>query len=311
MTSTSHVLTVFGRPAAKALPESGRPTAAALIIALLACTAWPLGTVDPLPAWQRGGRLLDAGRIIDGIRVLDSLRRAGFDDPSFLSDYSRRVFRTFVPRHSDSALAFLQSAPAQPSADTACADRISWKVTWLSQCPDPMFQYNATFTCRKPFHLIFPGLGSGTTGNALLAFPQAAAPRPGHAALLDELNDRTDAAACTVCMDLCDTRSPLMEYLGRRIDGRYDSIGMSADLPCYRAVSIRCYRRDFTYGKDGEFAAFVVFDRCLGDLVRPQDSKHCSRADLSRLVRFTVAVRSGMDIKVFTEAKLQTVLRAF
>ncbi len=127
----------------------------------------------------------------------------------------------------------------------------------------------------------------------------------------NEFADRTDAANCTVCVDLNDTKSPAMEYLSRRIGGVFDSISTANDLSRYHAVSVRCFRRSWAYGRDGDFAAFVVFDRTLGALSKARGAKPAARPDAEKKVRFTVAVRSGIDIQVFTEAKLQSMLRAF
>ena len=59
-------------------------------------------------AWNQGERLMDAGNVFQGILLLDSLRRSGFDDPGFLSDYSRRVFHALVPRLADSSITLLR-----------------------------------------------------------------------------------------------------------------------------------------------------------------------------------------------------------
>lgn len=266
---------------------------------------------DADSAWLQGGRLMDAGKVFEGIRVLDSLRRAGFDDPRFLSDYSHRVFRAFVPRAADSSVAFLQDPNSGAQTDSVFPDRISWRVTAATVAPYPAFQYGAAFTYRKPYKLVFPGLGSGNRQNGLLSAPEVARQSPSDVILLREFGDRTDAADCMVCVDINDTKSPLMDYIGRRINGVYDSIANRNDLARYRAVSIRCFRRSWVYGRDGDFAAFVVFDRTLGDLLKSRGEKPAGRSDAGRKIRFTVAVRSGIDIQVFTEAKLQSVLRAF
>lgn len=287
-----------------------------LFLTLLLCLLWSLPctadiTAEADSAWQQGGRLMDAGKVFEGIRVLDSLRLAGFDDPTFLSDYSHRVFRAFVPGSADSSVAFLQDAASGAQTDSVFPDRISWKVTAHASAAYPVFQYGAAFTYRKPYKLVFPGLGNGNPAGGLLDAPEAAQQSPGEAVLRNEFADRTDAADCMVCMDLNDTKSPVMDYLARRISGVYDSIGIRNDLARYHAVSIRCFRRSWVYGRDGDFAAFVVFDRTLGDLLKARGIKPAAHSDAGKKIRFTVAMRSGIDIQVFTEAKLQSVLRAF
>lgn len=262
-------------------------------------------------AWQRAAELVDAGKIFEGILALDSLRRSGFDDPQFLSDYSRRVFNAFVRKPTDSGVAFLQDAKAAPVEDSVFPCGISWKVTANSNAAYPSYQFGASFTYRKPYHLVFQGLTSSSALGGLLRIPETARWSPTQAALQYEFGDRIDAADCTVCIDLNDTKSPLFDYIGKRIAGLYDSVGAGNDLARYHAISLRCFRRSCFYGKEGDFAAFVVFDRTLGDLLRSRGGKTSGRSDSSRRIRFTVAMRSGLDIQVFTEAKLLSVLRSF
>lgn len=261
-------------------------------------------------AWNQGERLMDAGRLFQGIHLLDSLRRSGFDDPGFLSDYARRVFHALVPRLADSSVAILRNPDSASGADSVLPDRISWKVTAGSRSQFPVFQYGATFTYRKPFKLFFGGLAPGGD-DPLLRASEMPRQRRAQAALSGELGDRSAAADCDVWIDLNDTKSPLMEYIGRRISGLYDSIGTNKDLPRYRAVSLRCFRRSFTYGRDGDFAAYVVFDRTLGDLFKARGVRYADRSDARRKIRFTVAVRSVIDLQSIAEERLQSVLRSF
>jgi len=254
---------------------------------------------------------MESGRVLEGIRELDSLRVAGFSTPVFLSDYSHQVFRVIIPGSSDSTTAFLLSTPSEAQTDSVFPDRVSWRVTTNTAAKFPDFQYTAAFTYRKPYKLVFPGLGFGTSGGGLLSVPEAAKHSPAEAILLKEFVDRTDVADCMVCVDLNDTKSSAMDYLAKRISGMYDSIQTGNDLARYHAVSLRCYRRSWVYGRDGDFAAFVVFDRALGDLLRARGLRPQARSDMAQRIRFTVAIRSGIDIQAFSEAKLQSVLRAF
>jgi hypothetical protein len=260
--------------------------------------------------WNRGERLMDAGHVFQGILLLDSLRRSGFDDPGFLSDYSRRVFHALVPRLADSSITLLRNPDSASDADSVLPDRISWKVTAGSHSLLPVFQYGATFTYRKPFKLFFGGLAPGG-GDALLSDPEMPRQLRAQAALSGELGDRSAAADCNVWIDLNDAKLALMEYIGRRISGLYDSIATTKDLARYHAVSLRCFRRSFTYGRDGEFAAYVVFDRTLGDLLRARGVRCADRSDSGRKIRFTAAVRSVIDLQSIAEERLQSVLRSF
>ncbi len=304
------------RPAAQdvLLPFPARTFAAVLTLTVLSfslrASAADLSN-SPVSAWNQGDRLMEAGNFLRGISLLDSLRRSGFDDPDFLSDYSRSVFRALVPPLADSSVAFLPGLHFAATADSALPDRVSWKVTADARYPFPVFQYGAAFTQRKPFKLFFGGLAPGNAARGLLAEPESAQWSRAEAAFQSELGDRTDAADCTVWMDLNDAKSSLTEYIGRRINGVYDSIGTANDLARYRAVSIRCFRHSFTYGREGEFAAFVVFDRTLRDLLAARNIRSADRSYAKRKIRFTVAVRAGMDIQDFAESKLQTILKAF
>jgi hypothetical protein len=296
------------------IPFRSRVFAVILLLALLPSPLLPGMSVVPdsrVSAWNQGDRLMDAGNILQGIRLLDSLRRSGFDDPNFLSDYSRSVFRALVPPLADSSVTFLPGLHFAATADSALPDRVSWKVTADARYPFPVFQYGAAFTQRKPFKLFFGGLAPGNAARGLLAEPESAQWSRAEAAFQSELGDRIDAVDCTVWMDLNDAKSSLTEYIGRRINGVYDSIGTANDLARYRAVSIRCFRHSFTYGREGEFAAFVVFDRTLKDLLVARNIRSADRSYSKKKIRFTVAVRAGMDIQDFAESKLQTILKAF
>jgi hypothetical protein len=262
-------------------------------------------------AWLQGVKLMGAGKVLEGIRLLDSLRTAGFDDSLFLSDYASHVFRTFVPQKMDSCVSFLQNASTRPVCDSAYPDRISWKVTKAVRSLYPCFQYGATFVYRKPYRLVFPGLVAWNTAQALLHFQTLQPPSPTQRVLANEFEDREDAAECNVYVDLDDTESPLTDYVARRINGEYDSIGFKSDLSQYHALSLRCYRRSYYAGKQGDFAAYIVFDRPLRDLLKGSGPTLRARPKSVHKIRFTVAVRSGIEIQVFAEEKLQSMLRAF
>ncbi len=261
--------------------------------------------------WLQGVKLMDAGKVLEGIRLLDSLRMAGFADSLFLSDYASRVFRTFVPQKMDSCIAFLQNASTRPVCDSAYPDRISWKVTKAVRSLYPCFQYGATFVYRKPYRLVFLGLVAQDATGALLHFQTLQPPSPTQRVLSAEFEDREDAAECNVYVDLDDTQSPLTDYVARRINGEYDSISSANDLPRYHALSLRCYRRSCYAGKQGDFAAYIVFDRPLNDLLKGSGAKSHPFPKPVPKIRFTVAVRSGMEIQGFAEEKLQSMLRAF
>jgi hypothetical protein len=262
--------------------------------------------------WKQGIRLMDSNKVFEGIRLLDSLRMSGYDDARFLSAYARSVFRLFVPQKADSVMPFLQEAPRHSVFDTTTPASLSWNVTRSDQRAYPCFQYKATFVYRKPFSLVFQGLDSMQMPRALLRFHELQPQTPVQSALVGQFSDRRDDANCTVCIDLNDPKSSLMEYIGRRINGVYDSINSQKDLQKYHALSIRCFRRNFFSRTDGSYAAYIVFDRTLADLQTvPSHKRRSTGPDATRKIRFTVAIRSGIDVQVFTEAKLQSILREF
>ncbi len=265
---------------------------------------------DRVAAWRLGIRFMDEGKVLDGIRLLDSLRVSGFHDSLFLSEYAGRVFRAFVPRKMDSSVAFLRKTDTQPVCDSAYPDRISWKVTKTLHSAYPCFQYGAIFRVRKPFRLVFTGLSAFMATGGLLRFDTLPPPSPLQRTLADEFEDRKESAECNLYVDLDDTRSPFTDYIARRITGEYDSIASVTDLRRYHALSLRCYRKSRFPGKPGDFAAYVVFDRPLRDLLRGA-IPHVAGKHPGSTVRVTVAIRSGAEIQDFSEEKLESMLRAF
>jgi hypothetical protein len=263
-------------------------------------------------AWKHGMQLIESKKIFEGIRLLDSLRTSGYDDPQFLSAYAQCVLRCFMPQITDSGRPVIQKTFPHFAFDTTAPLSLSWNVSKSGQRAYPSFQYKATFVYKKPFTLIFQEPVTRKMPQALLRFHELEPQTSVQSALIEQISNRQDSANCTVCIDLNDTKSPLMEYVGWRIQGVYDSISPQNDLQKYHALSLRCFRRDFFSINDDSYAAYIVFDRTLADLQNNSSHKRRSAApDANRKIRFTVAVRSGIDIQVFTEAKLQSLLRSF
>jgi hypothetical protein len=262
--------------------------------------------------WKQGIRLIESKKVFEGIRLLDSLRMSGFHDERFLSAYARSVFMCFIPQKADSGTPDLREVLQHFSFDTTAPASLSWNVSKSEQRAYPSFQYKATFVCRKPFTLVWQGFEKSKRPPALLRYNELRPQTYVQRAFAEQFLERQDSAICTVCIDLDDTKSPLMEYVGRRINGVYDSINSQNDLKRYHALSLRCFRRGYLNGTDDWFAAFVVFDRTLADLQNiPLRKRRLAGPGAIRKIRFTVAIRSGLDVRVFSEEKLQTILRAF
>lgn len=262
--------------------------------------------------WKQGIRLIESKKVFEGIRLLDSLRMAGYRDERFLSAYARSVFVCFIPPKTDSGTSDLREVLRHFSFDTTTPASLSWNVSKSEQGAYPSFQYKATFVCRKPFTLVFQGFEKIKMPRALLRYNELQPQTYVQRAFAQQFVERQDSANCTVCFDLNDTKSPLMEYVGRRINGVYDSINTQNDLRKYHALSLRCFRRSFYNGIEDRYAAFVVFDRTLADLLNiPLRKRRPAGREANRKIRFTVAIRSGLDVQVFAEEKLQTILRAF
>jgi hypothetical protein len=267
---------------------------------------------DQEAVWKQGIRLIESKKVFEGIRLLDSLRMSGYRDARFLSDYARSVFMCFIPPKTDSGMPDLREVLQHFSFDTTTPASLSWNVSKSEQGAYPSFQYKATFVCRKPFTLVFQGFEKIKRPLALLRYHELQPQTYVQRAFAEQFIERQDSANCTVCFDLNDTKSPFMEYVGRRINGVYDSINSQNDLRKYHALSLRCFRRSFYNGIDDRYAAFVVFDRTLADLQNiPPHKRRSAGREANRKIRFTVAIRSGLDVKAFSEEKLQTILRAF
>jgi hypothetical protein len=262
--------------------------------------------------WKQGIRLIESKKVFEGIRLLDSLRMSGFRDERFLSAYARSVFMCFIPQKADSGMPDLREVLQHFSFDTTTPASLSWNVSKSEQRAYPSFQYKATFVCRKPFTLVFEGPYTKKKPLALLRYNELQPQTYVQRAFAEQFLERQDSANCTVCFDLDDTKSPLMEYVGRRINGVYDSINTQNDLKKYHALSLRCFRRGYLNGTDDGYAAFVVFDRTLADLQNiPLRKRRSAGRETNGKIRFTVAIRSGIDVQAFSEEKLQTILRAF
>jgi hypothetical protein len=293
----------------------GRGTASfisVLFVVFISARFTVAGVDDQEAVWKQGIRLIESNKAFEGIRLLDSLRMSGYHDPRFLSTYARSVFMCFIPEKTDSGMTDLREVLRHFSFDTTTPASLSWNVSKSEQGAYPSFQYKATFVCRKPFTLVFQGFEKIKIPWALLRYNELQPQTYVERAFAEQFVERQDSANCTVCFDLNDTKSPLMEYVGRRINGVYDSLNSQNDLRKYHALSLRCFRRSFINGTDDRYAAFVVFDRTLADLQSlPPPKRRSAGREANRKIRFTVAIRSGLNVKAFTEEKLQTILRAF
>jgi hypothetical protein len=284
-----------------------------LFTALMTAVLADADTAGQEAVWKQGVRLMESNKVFEGIRLLDSLRLSGYHDPRFLSAYARSVFLFFIPQKADSVMPFLHQEAQNFSIDTASPASPSWNVSKSERRSFPNFQYKAAFVYRKPFSLVFQGLDSQQTPpQAFLRFRELQPQTRVQNALIEQFFNRQDSANCTVCIDLNDTKSPLMEYIGQRINGVYDSINSQKDLKKFHALSIRCFRRNFFAGNDGRYAAYIVFDRTVAELRNiPVQKKRPADRDANRKIRFTIAIRSGTDVQAYTEAKLQSILEAF
>ena len=262
--------------------------------------------------WMKGEDLIRSKNVLEGIRLLDSLRVTGFDEREFISDYARDAFHVFIPAKTDSGLAANLEVRRWFGLDTSLASSFRCDITRPLLSQYPCFIYSATFVFRKPFPLVFMGLSYLPYPSALLQFYGKDPPSPVGNILADEFYDRQEKARCLVCIDLNDTKSPFMQYIGDRINGVYNTIKTGSDLARYHALSLRCFRYDNFRGQKGDFAAFIVFDRSIGDILKiTRGNRQYPEKDLEKKIRFTVSVQSGIDVQDQAEAKLQTVLDAF
>jgi hypothetical protein len=262
--------------------------------------------------WMKGTALIRAKNVLEGVRLLDSLRVFGFDEKEFLSGYTKEAFHAFIPLKSDTAAITDFEVRRWFGLDSSMASSFRCDISRPVLVQYPCFVYSATFIFKKPFPLVFTGLSPLLFPSALLQF-HGVQPQPSAAGvLLDQFNDREEPARCMVCIDLTDTRSSFIQYIGKRINGVYNSIKNSSDLRRYNALSLRCYSYSSFHGEKGNFAAFIVFDRSIRDILKTAGGNgKCPVKDLDRKIRFTLSVQSGIDVETQAEAKLQTLLNAF
>lgn len=266
--------------------------------------------------WLKGLLLIQAGQILDGLRLMDSLRTHGCGNQEFLSDYARYAIQALVPSKALEANdVWILDKTGDDLPDTAFPVSVSWKVvnTADSARSFPSFMYGASFTFEKPMPLHFNGLNRRQERFTLVEkMTRYSIPSTGP--LVNWRYQKQTTATCRIYIDLSETATPLVTYLKRRIDGLYDSIETRDDLRQSNAVSIRCYSWNFSPEQNGTYTAYITFDRFLGDLRAAQTLPPSKRKDLrllEKIIRFTISIQSGIDVKNLTEAKLQAILNAF
>jgi len=292
------------------LGEGGRTTAFEQALSMLdaATHSYP---GCPQLAWMRGLHLLKRGSLSDGIGVLDSLRSTGLNEKEFLSDYARSFFYAVIPKKSDTFSLLVRDPGAMQRADTASPQVFRWKVITSQKIPLPFFEYEAAFAFRKPFSLQFDTPFSRSVGSAMLRYGSIEPQSASSVNFLGQLSQRIDSAWCAIHIDVNDISISPFEYLLKRINGIYDSIGVKSDLPRYGAISLRCYNRGI-WGRQGSRTAYIVFDRTIADIMRLSfPLKRLRRQDAGRKIRFTITMRSGSDVEEQAETKLQSVIAAF
>ena len=290
--------------------ELGKNTASAQAFKILSTAAARFPQSPEIP-WMRGLHYISSGKAFDGIKIMDSLYVSGFDEKEFLGDYTKSVFHAFIPPKSDTSPLLLRSMERAGGADTAPVFSFSWKIIRSHRATIPFFDYDAGFAFRKQFRLVFSGMTSCIYPRAMLDFGKTKPQSSISVNLTNKLYDRMDSSWCSIHIDVNDTGVSLFEYLLKRINGIYDSIGTKTDLPQYNGISLRCYNRNF-WGGEGTCTAYIVFDRYYYDLLKkkPLLKKNVNR-DVYRRIRFTVTMRSGLDVIDQAEAKLQSIIKAF
>jgi hypothetical protein len=260
-------------------------------------------------------RIIDAvkakHRVDEGIRILDSLRASGLRSEEFLGNYARYVFHALIPEKKRRFSVLLKNTDQVQPTDTASPCSFRWKIISSTQAPLPFFEYQAGFSFRKEFRLVFSGLRKYHDDQAWLYYHDREGPSKIAAALIDQLSNRIDSAWCTIHIDLNDTKISPYEYLVKRISGIYDSIEVKSDLSQYRAISLRCYRRGLFVRPEGTYTAYIVFDRNVMDILKNDSTFHKTARKTDKNVRFTLTMRCGCGIQDQAEAKLQSIVRAF
>jgi hypothetical protein len=258
--------------------------------------------------------------VINGLRSLDSLRLVGFTQPEFLGDYARYVLQACVPDRIEFPAIFLPS-PSPLSAVPLPADEqerpsYCWRV--VSAAPDrnnrvPVYEYGVSFHLRKPFRLLETALIPRMQFHlSAPLFMAENIPMMLSEPLMRQLRERTDSITLNLYIDYTPTKLSREEYLAKRISGVYNAVENRDELRKYNALSVRCRKQSAVYGQEGTYAAFIVFDRRLGDIHRNRPGKQpVNERDGSRPVRFTIAMQSGAYVQELAEERLQAVLRAF
>jgi hypothetical protein len=263
--------------------------------------------------WLDGLFLLHTGSFIQGIRSLDSLRTGGFNNNGFLTDYARHVFKILLPKNGGQVL--FTRTDSHLETDTAVPFATAWTISGQSDKSQsfPLFSMTAKFSFHKPFPLDFSSVIPSHKLALTVSIPDSLSPSYISQRMLDILSDRTDYVACRIFIDLSNVNCSQNEYLSQRISGYYDSIEIRKnDLPAYNALSLRCYARNFLFGREGQYAAYITFDRFFTETGRPENKKsNLSIVNRPVKIRFTIAMESGIDISDIAEEKLQSLLALF
>jgi hypothetical protein len=262
---------------------------------------------NSIVAWMRGLRDIQSGELTHGIRLLDSLLAAGFNNKTFLQDYSRSVAQALIP--SKEMLSLISITDTLP--DTLTPVSYEWQITRTQGKTSPKlpcFSYGATFELCKPFHIVFSGLGITTAPEmGLLSMSES---EPAFGLLSQYLNrTRTEQARCRLFIDPNVPERTIPEVLARRINGCYDSIEQKSDLRGLPGVSLRCYTLPRRYNQEGMYTAIVSFDRRVPD--KQYSFRRKTLKKTATIVRYTLVVQSSLDAKDALEVKLQSLLRLF
>jgi hypothetical protein len=291
--------------------EAGKKAVSAKALDILSEAAQNFPQRREVP-WMRGLHQISAGNAFEGIRILDSLYASGFDGREFIADYARSVFHAFIPPRNKTIFLLLGTSGHSVDGDTIPVVGFSWRIIRSRRASLPFFDYDAGFVFRKPFRLVYPGMAPCRYPSAMLDFGDNPPQSPISTDLVNQLSDRTDSARCSIHIDVNDTAVSMFEYLRARINGIYDSIGEKKDLSQYNGISLRCYNR-LSWIHESTCTAYIVFDRYYYDLMGVKQvniGKNALKTALRR-IRFTVTMRSGIDVQDKAEDKLQSILRAF
>jgi hypothetical protein len=264
--------------------------------------------------WLFGLHCMSCGKVFKGIRILEDLRISGFNREEFLADYARSVFYSFIHSNSDSVDFLVKTNNELTGTDTVHPVIFSWKIINSRRAELPFFDYQTAFSFRKPFTLVF-SMGRKDTDpkrRALLSYKNLEPQSDISVNLTGQLSDRKENAWCTVHIDVNDVNISPYEYLVKRISGIYDSIEVKSDLSQFRAISLRCYNRDFFGMREGSYSAYIVFDRNETDIFRDSPTALKSLPlSPTKNIRFTLTMRCAREVKDAAEAKLQSIIHAF